>query len=586
MSGTFVQFWRFGLVCLCVLTAFGWIFHRLYELHVDLAPEYAAQAENHRRTLVRLEPRRGDIRDSRGELLAGTRPVVDLGIDPHVFSDEALPRLEDLARLLELDAGELARIATTRTRGVQGSPAVRPVRWVKLAEVDDATYEAAMALRIRGVYGNRRFLRHYPAGSLAAHITGFLNREETAVLGVEQHFDFFLRGQPGWKVSENDGRRREIAAFRNREAPPSNGYNVVLTIDSVIQSFVEDEIENLVGQYSPEGVSIIVSDPRDGSILAMANHPTFDPNRFWDFPIGNQRNRAVTDVYEPGSVFKIVPVAAALEERLVNRGTLIDCSLPVVEYAGRSVRLPSDVRPLGELPLSGVVARSSNRGSAIVGMMLGSQRLHAWCERFGFGTPTGWVLGGEVSGRLHPVRAWDGLTISRLPAGYAVSVTPLQMHKGMSVIAGGGYLRAPFVVREVLDRSGEKVMMYRPREGQRVLSAETSAEMAELLVGAVGPEGTARRARISGFEVAGKTGTSRKILNGRYSERHHIASFSGFFPAGDPRVVVTVVVDDAKTPGTSYGGVVAAPAFQRIGERIARYLNLEPVSAPPVASNP
>lgn len=586
MAGTFVQFWRFGLVCAAILVAFGWVFHRLHSLHVVRAAEFTVLAENSRRTLVRLEPRRGDIRDSRGELLAGTRPLVDLGIDPHVFPDEAVPRLRELARLLDAEADELVRVATTRVRRVEGSPEVRPIRWVKLAEVDDATHEAVMALRIRGVYGNRRFVRHYPAGALAAHLTGFLNREGTAVLGVERHFDFYLRGQPGWKVSENDGRRREIAAFRNREAPPGNGYSVVLTVDSVIQSFVEEEIGNLVDEYRPEGVSIVVSDPRDGSILALANHPTFDPNRFWEFPIENQRNRAVTDVYEPGSVFKIVPVAAALEERLVNRDTVIDCSAPVVEHRGRAVRLPSDVRPLGELPLSGVVSRSSNRGSAIVGMMLGSDRLHDWCARFGFGTPTGWILGGEVSGRLHPVRAWDGLTISRLPAGYAVSVTPMQMHKGMSVIAAAGRLRPPFVVSEVTGSDGEKIMQYQPQEGRRVLSAEVAAEMADLLVGVVGPEGTARRARIAGFEVAGKTGTSRKILDGHYSTRHHIASFSGFFPAGEPRVVITVVVDDAKTTGTAYGGVVAAPAFQRIGERIARYLNLEPISTSPLAVRP
>ncbi len=586
MASAFVQLWRLLLVCLGVLCAFGWIFYRLYDLHVVRGPEYAAIAEGHRRTLVRQEPRRGDIRDARGALLAGTRPVVDLGIDPLNFKPEAFEKLDELARLLKQDPAHLRRIASTTHRGASGSEPGRAIRWVKLAEIDDPTYEAASALRVPGVYGTRRFVRHYPGTFMGAHLVGYLNREGVAVLGVERQFDFYLRGQSGWKVSENDGRRREIAAFRDREAPPSNGYSVELTLDSVIQSYVEDELARLAEAYSPEGISILVSDARSGAILALGNYPTFDPNQFWDYPLENQRNRAVTDVYEPGSVFKIVPVAGALEEGLVDRFTLIDCSQPVVEYRGRKIRLPSDTSRLGEIPLSTVVAKSSNRGAAMLGMSLGPNRLHGYAEQFGFGRETGWVLGGEVAGTLHPVRAWDGLTISRLPAGYAVSVTPMQMHYAMATIASGGRRHAPFIVNRIMDDNGNTVMEYRPPEPVRVLSEATAAETASLLAGVVEVGGTARRAAINGFQVAGKTGTSRKIINGRYSTRHHVASFSGFFPATDPRVVVTVVVNDPKMPGAGYGGVVAAPAFQHIGERLVRYLNIEPISAPPVASHP
>ena len=222
----------------------------------------------------------------------------------------------------------------------------------------------------------------------------------------------------------------------------------------------------------------------------------------------------------------------------------------------------------------------------MLGMGLGAERVHDYADQFGFGEGTGWVLGGEVSGRLHPVRAWDGLTISRLPAGYAVNVTPMQMHYAMATIASGGRRHAPFIIKRILDANGDTVMEYRPPEPVRVVSEATADEVSSMLAGVVGPGGTARRAAINGFQVAGKTGTTQKIINGRYSNRHHVASFSGFFPAADPHVVVTVVVNEPRMSGTGYGGVVAAPAFQRIGERLVRYLNIEPISTSTVASHP
>lgn len=571
MKAAVFQSWRLILIGFAGCAAFGAIFWQLGQLHLVRGPALAASAEDARRSLVPLEARRGDIRDSRGVLLAGTRPHVVVGIDPAFFRDEDLPKLPELARILRVDPAEVKRAATTRYRSEGG----RPIRWVRLGQVDDATYDAALALRVRGFYGTRGFERHYPAESLAAQILGFINREGVAVMGVEQQMDFYLRGQPGWRISESDGRRRELAAFRVREAPPVEGFNVVLTIDSVVQSMVEAEIRALAEQFSPDGISIIVTEARTGAVLAMANYPTFDPNRFWEFPLENQRNRAVTDSLEPGSTFKIVPVAAALEERLLTPETLIHCSLPVVQYAGRSVRLPSDVRELGEIPLTTVVARSSNRGAAMIGMMLGSRRLHDYSALFGFGSRTNWPLGGEIAGRLHPVERWDGLTISRLPAGYAVSATPLQIHMATATLANGGLRQQPFLLSRVVDRSGANIMHFEPRAPVRVVSEETARTMADLLATVVSPEGTARRAALPGIRVAGKTGTSRKIIDGRYSRTDHFASFTGFFPAEAPELVVTVIVDNPRSSGVGFGGVVAAPAFRNIAEGLVRYFAIE-----------
>ncbi|HKJ89799.1 MAG TPA: penicillin-binding protein 2, partial [Oceanipulchritudo sp.] len=387
--------------------------------------------------------------------------------------------------------------------------------------------------------------------------------------------------------TEVDGQRRELAVFRERKVEARDGLHVQLSIDLFVQSVIEGAVANLVEEMEPEGVSIIVSDPASGEILGLANHPSFDPNSFWDYPLGNQRNRAVTDQYEPGSTFKIVPVAGALEEGLVGAESLIDCSPDRVLYNGVNIPMPRDHRDLGIVALRTVVSKSSNRGAAQLGMLLGEERLFAYADRFGFGKETGWPLSGEVNGSLPGVSEWDGYTISRLPTGYAVGATPLQVHQAMATLANGGVRVKPRLLKAVLDRENEKALDLEPDERERVVSKDTARLMKEMLTGVVSPEGTARRAAIPGYAVAGKTGTARKILEGQYSSRHHVASFSGFFPATNPEVVITVVVDDAKITGPAYGGLVAAPVFRSIGEKLIPHLGIRKPEAwePFIVSN-
>jgi len=570
-----------GLVVTVVVTGFGAVMGRLYHLHIVESDNLREIAGANRRISQEVQARRGDILDARGNLLATTRSVIHLGMDPTVFDpDTPREQLEQLARLIGVPVAEIEAKAARKSRPVESGylGEVSAVRWVKLAEIEEPVFDAVRELKIRGVYGNRRFERYYPAGPLGAHVLGYVNKEDTPVTGVERFMDFWLSGQNGWSESEKDGRRREIAALRSREVPATDGYSVQLTLDLVIQNIVEEEIDRIVSEYDPDGVCILVSDPASGAILGMGNYPTYDPNHFWDFPIENQRNRAITDVYEPGSTFKIVPIAGALEEGLINTGSVFDCSVPVVEYKGRKIRLPSDHATLGAIPLPRIVAKSSNRGAALIGMQLGENKLYTYARRFGFGAPTGWGPGGEVSGILHEVKNWDGLTISRLPTGYAVSTTPMQVHYAMATIANRGVSMYPWLVAAVRDRSGEAVVEWEPRVRGRVVSRATASAMANMLVGVVGPEGTARRAAIPGYAVAGKTGTSRKIIDGRYSHSEHVGSFSGFFPAQDPRLVITVVVDNARVNGVAYGGVVAAPAFSSIGRQLAQYLSIQPQS--------
>jgi cell division protein FtsI/penicillin-binding protein 2 len=575
MSKAFVAPWRSLLLFSAILLAFGVVQLRLFDLQVLRADQLALEAESNRRSVIPLEGRRGNISDRDGNIMAGTISRVQVGMDPYLLTDRERQHLPELALLLGMSEKDLHKIAANRFR-VQpdGSPG-RPIRWVPLAVVDDPTFEKIRGFHLRAIYGNRRYERHYPGEETAAHLLGFINREFTAVMGMERALDFYLSGEKGWRETEVDGRRREVAVFRSREVSPRDGYHVELTLDLYIQSILEDELRKLEAEFSPKGATIIVSDPQNGDILALANYPVFNPNRFWESPVDNQRNLAVTDILEPGSTFKIVPIAAAIEEGLIHPGTLIDCSEAVAEYRGRRIPLPSDTSRLGEVPLTTVVAKSSNRGAAKIGMMLGEEKLYDYTHAFGFGKESGWLLSGEVNGILHPINRWDGLTISRLPTGYAIGATPMQIHLAMATIANEGVYTPPRLARRIYDDRGETVLELPHLEGRRVVSAMTSEYMAEMLTLVVGREGTARRAEIPGFQVAGKTGTSRKIINGRYSTSHHFASFTGFFPANNPRVVITIVVDEPQLAGSGYGGLVAAPVFKSIAEKLIPHLGIQ-----------
>lgn len=578
---------RFWLICGAILGGFAAIFLRLVQIQVWNHDYYAEEANKLRSRYDILPAPRGEIVDRRGNLVAATRSVIEVGVDPQVVVREDFAKLPELARLLGLPESEIESAFLRRERVNQLSGEVTAVRWVRLAEaVGQDTFDEIRSLGIRAVYGNHRFERRYPAGSMAAHIVGFINRESTPVSGVERAMDFYLRGQEGWRQSENDGRRRELARFREREVNPTPGLNVELTVDLVLQTVVEREVARIVEEFSPEGVSIIISRPETGDILALANYPTFDPNRFWEFPVEFHRNRSLTDVYEPGSTFKVVTAAAAMQAGLVGPETVFDCSVGQVQFGSRVVSLPRDHRTYGEMSVEEIVVRSSNRGVAFLGLRLGEERLYQFARSFGFGEPSGILTGPESRGILHPVNRWDGLTITRLPMGHAVSATPMQVHQATSVIANNGILMQPRVVQRVYGSSGETVLDFPVRQKRRVVSPAVAGTMAGFLEMAVRPGGTGANAYLPNFGVAGKTGTTQMIINGAYSRSDHVASFSGFFPANDPRVVMTVVVTRPQLRGTGYGGTVAAPAFRRIAEEVIHHLRIPPMERDRIQTAP
>lgn len=579
MSKRLVSRFRLGLVAVTVLAAFAGIGGRLVNLQVIQHEELARLVEGARKRIVVTKARRGDILDTNGNLLATSRSFIKVGFDPQVVRDEDEAKFMALAGILNIPVARVQAAAALRMKPQAGEDLAnyRPVQWVKLHDgVDDTTYDAVRALSIRAVVGDREYRRTYPAAETTAHLIGFVNREGTAVTGVEQALNFYLKGQDGWYESERDGRRNEVARFRWRDIPETDGLNASLSIDLMVQHIVQTELERVVEKFNPVGASILVSDPMTGFILALANYPSYDPNHYGDADLASQRNRAITDILEPGSTFKIVAASAALEENAVNPNTPIDCSVATVNYHGRRLPLPQDSHPYGVLSVADIVSKSSNRGAAQLGLVLGRERLYRYARAFGFGEDSGILLPGEENGILHEVRNWDSLTITRLPMGHAVGATPLQVHAAMSAIANRGVLMKPQLVRQIMDESGELFVSFAPVARRRVISEQTARTMAGLLSRVVAPEGTAPAAFIPGFEVAGKTGTTQKIIDGRYSRSHHVGSFSGFFPASNPRVAVTVIIDDARLSGTAYGSTVAAPSFKAIAEQLIPYLGINP----------
>lgn len=586
MSKGFASNFRMALLASCVLACFAAVGARLVYLHVIDREELLKFVDKARRQIVVEHARRGALLDAKGNVLATSRSYIVLGADPEMLREEDRAKWSDLAALLGVSPFDLERdlrrsmaAAQLALAGTDPEVKQRRVRYVKLAdEVDERVFDRIMDLRIRGVYGSRGYKRVYPGGQLAAHLLGYINKENTPVTGAEKHLDLYLKGQDGWIESEKDGARRELAQFRTREVQPIDGNDVVLTIDSVVQNIIERELATLAAKFNPKFATIIVSDPQSGAILGLANYPSYDLNHFAKAPLEHQRNNAVTDIIEPGSTFKIVAAGGALNDGVVTRFSTFDCDNPTVFIHGKERKLPKEDHPMGTLNVAQIVSKSSNRGAAHLAMKLGEQRFYEYVKAFGFGEPTRFGLGGEVRGILDEPKRWDGLTITRMPMGHAVAATPLQVHMAMSAVANGGALLRPQLLKEIRDPQGNVVRTFEPEKRAQVLRPSVAAELAQMLHEVMMEGGTGAGFDLPGFEIAGKTGTTQKIVDGKYVTNRHVASFVGFFPASRPQVVLSVIVDDARVPGgTAYGRAVSAPAFKSVAEQLVQYLDIKPV---------
>ncbi|MEA1927610.1 MAG: penicillin-binding protein 2, partial [Candidatus Auribacterota bacterium] len=388
----------------------------------------------------------------------------------------------------------------------------------------------------------------------------------------EWKFDRQLRGRPGWMVTEKDSKQHEVSWFRSDDVDPLDGCNIFLTIDEVIQAIVEEEIDKVYREYEAKWASVLVMEPSTGRILALANRPTYDPNKYSSSNSDQRRNRGISDQIEPGSTFKVFPASGVLEEGLVTADTEFYCEDGAYSIGGRLLR---DSHPHGILTFEEIIQKSSNIGMAKVGMMLGRNDLYQLLRRFGVGSRTGIELPGEAGGVLRHPRHWSKLSIRSITMGHEVSITPLGLLTAFTVLGNGGVLLHPRIIDRIESPAGEVIYSYDRKEKGRVVSEDTARKMLEILQKVVLEGGTGRRARIAGFEVAGKTGTAQKLDpdGPGYSHSLYRALFMGMFPVSDPRLAILVVVDEPRP--YYYGGVVSAPVFRKVGERIIRYLDLE-----------
>ncbi len=430
-------------------------------------------------------------------------------------------------------------------------------------------------------------MRFYPNKNLASHVVGYTQEHEqffnktavfdlVGVYGIEKEFEKQLSGSVGWRLTERDNRNREITVFREQDLEARPGLSVVLTIDVVIQNIVEQQLVEAMRKYNPQSVQCVVSRPQTGEILAMATLPNFDPNA----PGANMdhlRNRVIADMIEPGSTFKVVAVSGALNEGLVTLNDTFDCEHGNWFYAGKILHDTHGGH--GTLSVEDIIAKSSNIGTAKIAIYkLEKERLYKYIRAFGFGTKTGIPLLGEVGGWVHPLPYWekDKVLISRVPIGQSITVTPLQLIMAYGAIANGGRLMRPMLVNRLKDSTGEVFAQYHPEVVRQVISEQASRQIITAMKKVVTKDGTAVKAALEHYNVAGKTGTAWKTENKVYVRGKYVASFVGFFPADEPEVCIAVVLDEPDPKIAYYGGQTTAPIFQKIAEEVASYLQLKP----------
>jgi cell division protein FtsI (penicillin-binding protein 3)/stage V sporulation protein D (sporulation-specific penicillin-binding protein) len=550
---------------------------RLVHLQVTMGQEYTAKAAQKHVDKVPIYAKRGTITDLNGELLAQNEPIHTVVADGSLISDKAaLAHL--LAGPLGMDEARLTeKLSTQRESKTENKkvPSQYIVLKTKVPESVAAEIRTGLlAQKLRGVRFEPDSERVYPNGQMLCHVVGYVNSDNTGVEGIERNLEEYLRGHDGYRYIERDRTGRELVPYRGQERAPRDGHHVRLTIDMAIQQIVESELDAAVKQYRPKMATCILMRPQTGEILALANRPNFDLNSIEQSTMDARRNRAITDMVEPGSTFKIVTTAAALTQKLVRPDSYVFCENGAFSWGGRVLH---DHRGYGDLNIHDILVHSSNIGVAKLGIQLGEQRLYEAIRKFGFGERTGINLPGEIAGVVHPPHRWSKVSITHVPMGHEVGATPMQVVAAMGAIANGGTLMMPQIVHSILDPEGTPVQVFQKAEVRRVASAEALKTVREALVQVVSKKGTAALAHVPGYTVAGKTGTAQKVgANGKY-ESKYVVSFAGFMPAENPEFVALVMLDEAQTPPhQNYGGLVAAPIFSRIGERTARYLNLTP----------
>lgn len=546
---------RGRIVELIVYVCFVILVGRLVFLQIIMHDKYAKDAGKIQFVQKSLPSQRGSIYDRNGNILAMDIPAKTLYIDTrHVVDKEETKKI--LSAILKIPKSEIEKKFNEKYPRIKRKLSVEE-------------YTAIEKAKLKAVVFEDEFMRVYPKGKLACHILGTSNVDGKGIEGIELQYDEVLSGESGLVMVLRDGRGNYLSSFSRIIKPPVKGKDIYLTVDERIQQIVEEEIEKCWETSNPKKISVIVMDPKTGEILAMANKPNFDPNYPGKFPAELRKNYAITDLFEPGSIFKIVTAAAVLEEKKVGINEIFNCEGGKWFIRGHILH---DAHPYGPLDFQQVIIKSSNIGTVKLALRIGEETLYNYIRKFCFGDKTGIDFPGEIRGILRPLEKWSGFSITAIPIGQEVAVTCLQAIRAISVFANGGYLVQPHILKKIEPADPSSVVSF--GRGEPIISSETVSILNSILAKVVSEEGTAVKAKIQGYTICGKTGTAQKVENRRYSHTKFVASFIGFIPLEDPKVAILVNVDEPK--GAYYGGAVAAPVFKEIAWRIMQYMQVPP----------
>jgi len=552
---------RLGIAKILFLAMFLVIAGRAFQLQVLQGEKLMRLGERQHLKEWIVLPKRGALLDRAGEPLALSMESQSVYARPH--------RVQDPDKLSQ----RLAQILNLRPADVkQKLTSDKPFVWIK-RQVSSPEAEKIQALNPAGIGMFYEPNRHYPQGQLAGQLIGFVGRDSEGLEGLELKYNDYIRGEAGSSITERDalGRRVLVQNVERLRIPPGN--DIHLTLNTSIQHIAEKELEAAILKYRAKAGVAIVMEPFTGEVLALANYPSFDPNNYSKQSAEQRRNRAVTDSFEPGSTFKTILAAAALEEGVVGKEDLFYCEMGKYSYAGKFIH---DTHPHGWLSFSKILQVSSNIGFTKVAEKLKKDRYFKYIEKFGFGQASGIDVPGEVPGLLRRSESWSAIDLATHAFGQGISTTPMQMVMAYAAIANGGFLMRPYVTRRVVSPQGEIVLENQPHVVRRVISEKSSKSLASMLRDVTNEGGTGVMANVDGFEVAGKTGTAQKAdpVHGGYAAKKRVASFIGFVPANDPRLVALVLIDEPEM--NVYGGVVAAPVFRNIAQAALRHLAVAP----------
>jgi cell division protein FtsI (penicillin-binding protein 3) len=543
LLGAILLFWA-GAICL-----------RLIYLQVFRYGDFEQRAQRQQQRTTEVAAKRGVIYDRAGRELA-----MSIAVDSAFAVPAEIP---DLAGTLSL----ITRITQADPRDLLARcKAARTFCWVA-RKADAETADRIRAMNLRGIYFQKESKRFYPKRDLAAQVLGYVGMDDEGLSGIERANDEGLRGKPGRMLISMDARRKW---FGSVEKQPDPGANVVLTIDEKIQYIAERELEAAMHQTHAESGTVVVENPKTGEILALANRPSFNPNLARDITPQKLKNHAVSDVFEPGSTFKLVTIAAALEEKLTRPEEVFDCQMGSIVINGMRIR---DSKPHGLLSVAGILAESSDVGAIKIALRLGEERFYKYIRAFGFGQQTGIEVPGETRGLTKPLNRWSKVSIGAISMGQEIGVTPLQLAAMVSTIANDGVWVAPRIVTGTTEPRGTPQMVaFHPGVQRRVISPLTAAQIKQMMQGVV-LHGTGKKAILEGYSSAGKTGTAQKVdpATRAYSHTKYVGSFAGFAPVNDPAIMVAVILDSAV--GLHQGGQVSAPVFQRVTQQVLEYLH-------------